>query len=133
MAYQPRLLKDGASTREDDEVGDAAHLIAGRKFWVSFCVYFQDDGLTCHVCGCAGDLRSCGPAWATPASPEVHQNRYGGVLDDVVKQGGVDGKGLSDGREFGLARSAAASGAKMPGRDAVFLLAVTAGANDGHG
>src|SRR6187402_124230 len=96
-------------------------------------IYFKDDGFTRHVRSCARDLWCRSTAWTTPTCPEVHKDWDRGVLNDVVKHRGVGGKRLSKGRKLRLARSTSTTHAKMFRRDAVLLLAVTAGANDGHG
>ena len=132
MAYQPRLLKDSASTRKHNEVRNTAHLKAGGELGIGFGVHLKDDGLTRHVSGCAGNLRSRGPAWTTPTGPEIYQNGHSGVLDNIVKGGGVDGKRLSERRKLGLASSTSTARTEMFRRDSVLLLAVSTCANDRH-
>jgi hypothetical protein len=102
---QARLLKNWSSAFEHNKIGNALDLITGRQLRVGFRVDLQDDGFASHVSGSPRNLWSRGPAWPTPTGPEVDQDGYRGVLDNVVEGSGVDGKRFRERRKLGLARS----------------------------
>jgi hypothetical protein len=130
---QPCLLEDRFAAREDEEVGDASDLVAGGELWVGFGIHFEHDGFAGHVSGGLGYLRGGHAAWSTPLCPEVDKDRDGRVLEDLVKEGRVDREWLGERRQLGLASSAATGSAEVFGGDTILLLALGAGANDGHG
>jgi hypothetical protein len=133
VADEAGLLEDGCAVREDDEVGDTAHLKAGRELGICLGVDLEDDGFAGHIGGGAGDLRGCGSAGTAPGCPEVDEDGDLRVPGDVVEEGGVGGQGLGERWKRGLAGAAAAGVGEVLGGDTVFLLAVSAGADDGHG
>ena len=94
MTHQTSLLEHRLSTRKDDEVGYAADLKAGRELWVGLCVNLQNQSLTGHIGGGAGDLRGGCLARTAPVGPEIDQNRHGGALNHLFKEGGIDPKRL---------------------------------------
>jgi hypothetical protein len=127
------LLLDEAAVREDGEVGDAAHVVAGGELRVGFGVDLEDEAAAGDfACGVL-DVRGGHAAGTTPGGPEVDEHGDAGVGDDVVEERGVGGDGLGDGRERLLAGAAAAGVGEVSCGDAVFGAAAGAGADDRHG
>jgi hypothetical protein len=110
MIDQTRLLENGLTTFEHKKVGNTLHPIAGGELRIGFGVDLQDEGLTRHISGGARNFWSRGSAGTTPAGPEVNEDGYGGVLDDIVKGGGVNGKRLGERGKLGFASSTFAAG-----------------------
>ena len=132
MADEAGLLLDEVSRCEDGEVGDAADVVACGELGVALGIDFEDECLTGHICGGACDLWGGGAAGATPLGPEVDEDGDAGVADDVVEEGEVDWERLVERGEGIFAGTAAAGIGEVGGVDAVFLLAVFTGSDDGH-
>ena len=126
------LLLDEMACGEDGEVGDTADVVASGQLGVALGVDLEDEGLPGHVGGGAGDLGGGGAAGATPLGPEVDEDGDAGVAEDVVEEGEVDGERLAEWWEGVFAGSAAAGVGEVVGVDAVLLLAVFTGSDDGH-
>ncbi len=126
------LLLDEAACGEDGEVGDTADVVARGQLGVALGIDLENEGLTGHVGGGAGDLGGGGAAGATPLGPEVDEDGDAGVADDVVEESEVDGEWLVERWEGIFAGTAAAGIGEVVGVDAVLLLTVFTGSDDGH-
>ena len=132
VSNQACLLEDSLATGEHHKVWDAAYSEAGGELRMSFCIYLEDESFARHSLRCLRDFRRCGAAGSTPGCPEVYEDGHGRVLDDLVEEGGVDGKGLGKWWQRNLAGSATTGPAEIAGCDTILLLAVIAGADGRH-
>src|ERR1700753_3139260 len=132
MADEASLLMNQLASREDDEVGDVADVVARGKLSVFVGVHLEDDCLPGEVGGCASDLRRGHATWATPFGPEIDENRHAGVFDHIVEKFDICSDGFIDRRQCILAGSAAACVCQMRSRDAIFLTTMVTATADRH-
>ena len=93
---------------EDEEIGNAADVVAGGKILVLIRVDFEHDGLPGEVgCG-ACDFGRGHATWTAPFGPEIDEHGNAGVLENLVEKSGVGGDGLGNRWQRILAGSAAA-------------------------
>ncbi len=133
MPHHPGLLQHGLSPGKHDEIGNTPNLKPRRKLRVRLRIHLQHQRLAGHVGRGAGHLRRGLPAGSAPTRPEVHQYRHGALRDDLVEQHCVHCQRFGKRRQRCFARSAPSCLAQVGGGHAVFLLAVGAVANHGHG
>jgi hypothetical protein len=133
VPYHTGLLEDRAAAREHDEVGYAADLKARRELGVSVRIDFQDQRLARHIGGGACYFGRGGAAGTAPFSPEVDQDWYFGILDDVVEESRIDREWRIQGWKWIFAGAAAPGVGEVFGGDAIFLIAMSARADDWHG
>jgi hypothetical protein len=126
------LLRYGAASEEDHEVGDAADLEAACDLRIFFRVHFQHYRPARHVRRGSRDFgRGCN-ARPAPARPEIHEYRHRRVLHDFIEQLIVHSERLGDWRQQVFTEAAATAAGQELGWNAVLLSAMAAGANDGQ-
>ena len=108
VAYEAGLLVHELSIVQDEEIGDAANVVAGGQIMVLIGIHFEHDSLPGKVGGGTGDFGGGHAAGSAPISPEIDEHGDAGVLQDLVEERRVGGEGLIDGRQRVLAGAAAA-------------------------
>ena len=132
MVHETGLLVDKFALRENSEIGDALHVVAGGELRIPFGVDLEDDGFSCHLRSRSGDMRGGHAAGTTPFGPKIDQYRDGGVLSDFVKERGIGIDRLACRREWLLACATAAGIGKMRGRHAILRGAIRALSDERH-
>lgn len=132
MIHEAGLLADELAFREDGEVWDALHVIAGGELRAALGVNLQDDCLSCHFRSRLGDMRGSHAAGTTPFGPKIDQYRDGSVLNDIVEERVIRIDRLACRRERLLAGSAAARISKMRDGHSVLRGAIPALADNRH-
>jgi hypothetical protein len=86
VANDSGLLVDQLAAMEDNEIGDAADVVAGSELRILFGVDFEDEGTT----GCAGGglsyLGLSDSARTAPVGPEIDEHRNGRLGEDLIEE-----------------------------------------------
>jgi hypothetical protein len=132
VAYHAGLLRDWTSPGKNDEIGYATHVVTRGNLGVLLRIDLEHDSLAGHVCGRARDFRGGHAAGSAPIRPEIDEYGDLSIPNDLIEQCVIGCQGFSDGRQGHLTGSATARAGKILGRDAVFLSAIGADADDRH-
>src|SRR5580704_2999045 len=117
---------------EDDEVRNAANVIASGELRILLRIDLQNECFSGHRCCCARDVGRCHVTRTAPVGPEVDQDGNASGLDDLIEQGSIDLQRLIHRWQRSLACSAAACVGEMICANAVLLAAVLTGSYCWH-
>ena len=93
--HQTCLLELKSAVGEHREVRNALDVVSSRKLRVLLCVDLDHDSSPREI---SSDLSNMGrghPAWATPRSPEIDEDRDFAFANNFVKLRGADLDGFS--------------------------------------
>lgn len=132
MAYHPRLLLHEFSVRKDNEVGDAAYVVARGQLGILLGIDFQDYSFTGHLCSSASNFRRGHAAGTTPLRPEINEHGNPGIAQHFVEEERVGCNRFVSRWQGCLACSTTSGVCETRGGDAIPGTALLAALNDGH-
>ena len=132
VAYHAGLLRDRAPPGKNDEIGYATHVVTRGNLGVFLRIDLEHDGFAGHVSRRARDFRGGHAAGSAPIRPEIDEYGNLSIPNDLIEQCFIGCQGFSDGRQGHLTGSATTRAGEMFGRDAIFLSAIAADADDRH-
>jgi hypothetical protein len=124
VAHKTSLLKHSAASCQNNEIRDATHIETRRQLGMRLSIDLQNDRLASHL-GCrTRNLRRSGAARPTPVCPEIHQDRHGSILNDLVEKGRIRLQWFRYRWQLGLAGPATASARQMLSANTILLTAM---------
>ena len=130
VAYHAGLLHDWTAPRKNDEIRYATHVVTRSNLRVFLRIDLEDDSFAGHVSGRAGDFRGGHAAGSAPIRPEVDEYGDMSIPNDLIEQCVIGCQGFSDGRQGRFTGSATTRAGEIFGRNAIFLAAIAADADD---